>query len=313
MKLSIVTTLYHSAPFIEEFYARMKSEADRITSDYEFIFVNDGSPDNSKQKILDLLEQDPHIVLIDLSRNFGHHKAMLTGLRHAQGEQVFLIDSDLEEDPALLSVFRNVLMQQKDIDVVYGIQKKRKGNWFEKISGDLYYSFFSFLSKNKYPRNTLTARLMTQQYIEGLRNFNEKESDLWGIFILNGFNQKAVPVDKGNKGRTTYTFRRKLTVAIETMTTLTHRPLYLILATGLVITSGALVYGLILLCRYWVKDGFPAGSLLLASIWFLGGLIILSLGVISVYLGKMFLEVKDRPISIIKHIYRKLNSGNEGN
>src|SRR5688572_26934405 len=99
LKLSIVTTLYYSQDYLTEFYTRVRDSVTRITDDYEFVFVNDGSPDDSSAKVLELQQHDPHVTLIDLSRNFGHHQAIVTGLQHAQGDYVFLIDVDLEEDP----------------------------------------------------------------------------------------------------------------------------------------------------------------------------------------------------------------------
>src|SRR5450432_2620019 len=131
MRLSVVSTLYMSAPYVLEFHRRISSAAARITSDYEIIFVNDGSPDNSQALAIQLCKDDRRVTLIELSRNFGHHKAMMTGLAHADGDLVFLIDSDLEEKPELLVTF-NETMISKDVDVVFGVQEARKGGWFER-------------------------------------------------------------------------------------------------------------------------------------------------------------------------------------
>ena len=143
MKISIVTSLYYSEGFIEEFYERSVASVKKITDDYEFIFVDDGSPDQSGQKVISLQERDQRIVLIELSKNFGHHKALFTGLKHATGDYIFLIDVDLEEDPELLSVFWEALQAEKDADVIYGTQAKRKGAYFEKASGRFYYRVIS--------------------------------------------------------------------------------------------------------------------------------------------------------------------------
>src|SRR5262245_15015952 len=141
--LSIVNTLYQSEGFITEFHARCTAAATRLAaSSYEIIFVNDGSPDQSLQKAIDLHAHDPHVRVIDLSRNFGHHKALMTGLAHARGELVFLIDSDLEEDPEWLPRFREALIAT-GADVIYGVQKARKGGWFERTSGDLFFRVFN--------------------------------------------------------------------------------------------------------------------------------------------------------------------------
>ena len=190
MKISIVTSLYYSEGFIEEFYERSVASVKKITDDYEFIFVDDGSPDQSGQKVISLQERDQRIVLIELSKNFGHHKALFTGLKHATGDYIFLIDVDLEEDPELLSVFWEALQAEKDADVIYGTQAKRKGAYFEKASGRFYYRLISLLSKTNYPADSLTARLMSHRYVDGLKQLEEKEADLWGLFILTGFKQK---------------------------------------------------------------------------------------------------------------------------
>ena len=271
MKISAVTTLFHSDSFIKEFYDRIVAEIRKITDDYEIIFVNDGSPDNSTTTVLQLQETDPAVILIELSKNFGHHKAMMTGLKFADGDYIFMIDSDLEEDPELLSVFWKELNETRDVDVVFGIQKKRKGSWFEKISGKGYYSFLSFISKSKYPADTLTARLMTRCYVDALKQFEEKEADLWGLFVLNGFQQKSIVVSKKSKGQTTYTLRRKVGIGIDTITTLTHRPLYIIVALGLVVTFLAIINALIILINYFRFGVITSSSLIIGSIWLVGG------------------------------------------
>src|SRR6266496_4492972 len=134
MKISLVTTLYKSAPYIEEFVERMRAEANKLTDEYEFILVDDGSPDDSLRTALALVQTEPRLKLIELSRNFGHHKAMMTGLEHASGDLVFLIDVDLEEPPELLTTFYERLSKEK-LDVVFGFQRSRKGGIAERCLG----------------------------------------------------------------------------------------------------------------------------------------------------------------------------------
>lgn len=150
MNLSIVTTLYRSEPYIGDFYRRISAAAKQLTDKYELIFVNDGSPDHSLDVVLSLAAGDPRIVVIDLSRNFGHHKAIMTGLARAQGERVFLIDSDLEEDPELLIEFSNH-MQLTHADVVFGVQKHRAGSLFRRLTGSAFYKLFALLSDLRVP------------------------------------------------------------------------------------------------------------------------------------------------------------------
>ena len=134
MKLSIVATLYHSGAYIDEFCKRATVAARQLAGDeYEIILVNDGSPDNSLDIAVQLTKKDKHIVVVDLSRNFGHYKAMMTGLAHAGGQEIFLIDSDLEEEPEWLALFAEKKARDK-CDVVYGVQERRKGSFFERLS-----------------------------------------------------------------------------------------------------------------------------------------------------------------------------------
>ena len=158
MKLSIVATLYQSAPYINEFHERASASAKRMVGDdYEIVLVNDGSPDNSLDLAIRLTEKDSHTVVVDLSRNFGHHKAMMTGLAQAKGELVFLIDSDLEEEPEWLVAFVEK-MSKDHSDVVYGVQDKRKGGLFEQITGWVFYRVFRLLTGIAQPDNIVTAR-----------------------------------------------------------------------------------------------------------------------------------------------------------
>ena len=313
MKLSAVTTLYYSEPFVREFYKRLVTEIKKITTDYEIIFVNDGSPDNSTEVVLQLQETDGSILLIELSKNFGHHKAMMTGLRFAEGDYIFMIDSDLEEDPELLSLFWKQLKNSKDTDVVFAVQKTRKGSWFEKVSGKLYYILFSMLSTTKYPVNTLTARIMSRRYLEALKGFEEKEADLWGLFVLTGFKEESITVNKKDKGKSTYTLRRKIGIAIDTITTLTHKPLYLITILGLIVTIASLLNAFIVAIIYFRTGDISSQTIIIGSIWLMGGLILTALGIISIYMSKMFLEVKNRPLNIIRKIYRRSHATSENN
>src|SRR2546423_14881661 len=142
MKLSIVTTLYKSAPYIQEFYARVTRAAAALTQDYELLFVNDGSPDDACEQAIALHRRDVHVRVLDLSRNFGHHKAMMTGLQHARGDLVFLLDVDLEEQPEWVGQFQQV-MRETGADVVYGVQARRKGGPIERLSGTIFYKGFN--------------------------------------------------------------------------------------------------------------------------------------------------------------------------
>lgn len=302
MRLSIVTTLYHSAPYIAEFYRRTRAAAEAITPDYEIVFVNDGSPDSSLADAIKLHEQDKRIKIVDLSRNFGHHKAIMTGLMHASGDFVFLIDSDLEEEPELLKEFYSEIGKCRT-DVVYGVQKKRKGERFEQLSGSVYYFLFNLLTGYNAAANVLTARLMSRKYVRALVEHKEQEFDIMGLWSLTGFGQTAVVVNKKFKGTSVYNIRRKISLFINTVTAFSSRPLLGMFAFGMTIfaLSGAWFF-LLLLFNVFVA-AVEGWHFAVASIWTLGGLIIVCLGVIGIYISKIYIETKRRPYTIIRQIY----------
>lgn len=304
MKLSIVTTLYHSSSYIDEFYQRIIKEAKKITNNYEIIFVDDGSPDDSLEKCISLSNKDKKIKVIELSRNFGHHKAIMTGLSHAKGELIFLIDIDLEEEPELLGVFWKELQKNKDTDVIYGVQESRKGGWAERWSGEMFWRTINYLSDTNIPKNMITARLTTRQYNQELLRYTESELFIGGIWADTGFNQKAINVYKLSSSQTTYTIRKKISLLINSITSFSSKPLVYIFNIGLFITLISFIFILKLVFdKFFLNIAFEGWTSLIVSIWFFGGLIILLLGITGIYLSKIFIEVKNRPYSIIRKFY----------
>ena len=304
MKLSIVATLYQSAPHLEEFVRRASESAHRLEGDdYEIILVNDGSPDNSLAMAITLSQQDTHIIVVDLSRNFGHHKAMLAGLGHARGERIFLIDSDLEEDPEWLLTFAEQ-MQKEDCDVVFGVQRQRKGGWFERWSGWLFYSLFNAFSDVKLQKNAVTARLMSKRYKDALLLHREHEVSIGGLYVLTGFKQCGYTIDKHDTSASTYTFRRKMAILVNSITSFSNKPLVGIFYIGITIFTCACLYsGYLVINWLFLEEPLIGWTSVMASIWLLGGLVISLIGIIGIYLAKIFMEIKQRPNHIIRHVY----------
>ncbi len=308
MDLSIVTTMYRSAPYLEEFYIRASAAARQITANYELIFVNDGSPDQSLEVALSLYERDEHVRIVDLSRNFGHHKAMMTGLAHARGRLIFLIDCDLEEDPELLEKF-HAEMKTSGADVVYGVQHKRKGNFFEQVTGDLFYGLFNLVSSYPVPRNVLTARLMSQRYVASLVEHKDREVFLLGLWAITGYEQVPIVVQKHSKGNSTYNLRRKISIFIDSITSFSNKPLIFIFYLGCAISFLAGVAAVYLIVRRLFLGVLLAGwPSLIVSIWLLGGLTIFCLGIIGIYLSKIFTETKQRPYTVIRQCYGQVET-----
>ena len=308
-KISIVTTLYNSAAFIQEFYQRMTAVVTQFTDDYEIIVVDDGSPDHSGKIVKEIVAKDPRVTLIELSRNFGHHYAEVAGLAQARGELVFLIDSDLEEQPEWLSDFMRII-KDDEVDVVFGVQGSRTGSAFKKLSGELFYRLFNLVSETKIPINLCTVRLMTREYVDSLLTLQDKNIFLAGNCAWAGFKQQSVVVQKiQTRTQSNYSMQRKISLFVNAITSFSSYPLKLVFFIGIVmsILSGAIGLRMIIekiLNPEGILLGYPS---IMVSIWFLGGLIILFVGVIGLYLSKIFIEVKPRPQYIIRRIYKRSN------
>src|SRR6266404_2952479 len=216
MKVSVVTTLYKSAPYIAEFVARTQAELEKLTADHEIILVDDGSPDDSLRTTLALLPNQPRLKVIELSRNFGHHKAIMTGLEHASGDLIFLIDVDLEEPPELLGSFFSVV-RDEDLDVVFGFQKARKGRLVEKFGGYFAWKLINFFLPIKIHPNHSTVRLMTRDYVNALIKHKEHQTAIGGLWAITGFKQKGVEFEKLFKGQTSYSFSRRLIALLDSI------------------------------------------------------------------------------------------------
>ena len=306
MKLSIVATLYQSAAHILEFHERASVAARTLHGDdYEIVFVNDGSPDDSLDLAAQLVERDFHVVVVDLSRNFGHHKAMMTGLAHASGQHVFLLDSDLEEEPECLIGFAEH-MQREHCDVIYGVQDRRKGRWFERWTGRWFYRFFNALTGLALPENIATARLMTRRYVDALLRHEEREVFMAGLWHVTGFKQCGHVIKKHSGSASTYTLRRKLSLLVNSVTSFSNAPLVAIFYIGVSISLLALAY-VTYIVVFWMFLAKPVSgwTSVMASIWLLGGMITSFIGVVGLYLSKIFSETKRRPYTIVRQIYAR--------
>lgn len=305
MKLSVVATLYKSASHITEFHRRVSESARQLAgNDYEIVLVNDGSPDNSLDLAVHLAESDSHVVVVDLSRNFGHHKAMMTGLSEAKGERVFLLDSDLEEEPEWMIPFQRQ-MDAEACDTVYGVQSSRKGGFFEKITGAVFYKLFRFFTGIKQPNNIVTARIMSRRYVDALLSHRERELNIGALLIITGFKQCQQTIKKHSTSPTTYNLSWKISHLVNAVTSFSSLPLVFTFYSGLVISISALIYIGYLVVRYLFISSPPTGyTSIIASIWLFSGLIIFFMGIQGIYISKVFSEVKQRPNAIIRHIYR---------
>lgn len=301
--LSIVATLYRSAVHLEELYRRCVATAEQLGRTFEIVLVNDGSPDGSLALAVELQRRDARVRVIDLARNFGHHRAMMIGLRHARGERVFLIDADLEVAPEVLLEFDAALTHER-VDVVYGVQETRGDSLVNRLSAHAFYAVFNALSSYPIPAHLVTARLMSRRYVRALVAHEERELVISGLWAMTGFTQIPVRVAKGWKGKTSYGFAMRCAILVNAIVSFSSRPLELIFWLGAASLVASLVAGAYLFVRWAFFGGFLVGwASVMVSIWIFGGLIMLCLGTIGFYVGKIFAETKQRPYAIVRDVY----------
>jgi putative glycosyltransferase len=274
--------------------------------DYEIVAVNDGSPDQSLETMLKIKESDPHIVIVDLSRNFGHHYAMLAGLSVSKGDYVFTIDCDLEVDPAVFGEFWNAHLQNPDADRVYGVQEKRKGGFIENVGGRLFYRFFNSLSDTEIPENILTESLMSRQFVQELVTMGDVNLFLGGMYSWLGFKQIPIVCPKGQREtQSTYTFGKRVALSMQAVTSFSAYPLRLLFIVGSVLALLSFLFGIYVILRKLFRPEYVlmGYSSLILVILFSTGVIIMALGIIGVYIEKLFNQTKNRQRFIIKTIY----------
>jgi len=306
--LSIVTTLYKSERFLDVFVAQCETAMAEIKCDnYEIVFVNDGSPDKSLDKVLKLKETNDNIVAIDLSRNFGHHYAIMAGLTYSTGDYVFLIDCDLEVLPTHIPTFYNKMKEEKDADVIYGVQETRKGSFIERMVGGLFYGFFNRLTDTRIPENLLTERLMSRRYIDELIKMGDKNIFMAGMMQWVGFKQIPITLKKGQReGKSTYTLGKRISLSMQAITSFSSYPLVVLFKFGFFISVISIITGIFFLVKKLINpeivlSGF---TFLIVALLFSVGVIISSLGILGIYIDKLFNQTKNRQTFIVKDVYK---------
>jgi putative glycosyltransferase len=305
VQLSIVSTLYNSAATIRDFVHRSAAAARALTDSFEIVLVDDGSPDDSLAIALELLSEEPRLRIVELSRNFGHHRALMTGLMHARGERCFLIDSDLEEAPELVAEFWETL-GRTGMDVVYGYQVERGGDFVRRVFGSLAWSAFDALVPYRIPRNHVTARLMTRPYVDALLLHKEQQTVIGGLWVITGFRQQGIPVTRISRQDATYRFAHRWRSLIESITSFSELPLVGIFYLGMGVSLVSALAAVVLIAlRIMGRVGLSGWASVMVSVWFLGGVLIFCVGIIGVYVSRIFIETKQRPYTIVRSVHAR--------
>ena len=242
--------------------------------------------------------------MVELSRNFGHHKALMTGLDHASGELCFLIDSDLEEDPALLGTFMEK-MQSTDCDVVYGFQERRKGDRLESAGGKIAWYWIKKLYSIDIPVNQCTVRLMRREYVDALLLHRESNTLIGGLWVITGFRQIGMPIAKGHRNESSYSPLLRFATLLNGITSFSTVPLHLMVGFGMIVSFISFAFGIFVILEKFVRNTAVGWASLIVSIWFMGGIIVFCLGVIGIYVSRIFVETKNRPYVIVRRIHQR--------
>jgi len=227
---------------------------------------------------------------------------MMAGLRRATGDLVFLIDVDLEEEPEWLEAFAETL-EREGLDVVYGFQEQRKGGWLDRVGGAVHWWLMELISNYPIPTNLVTARLMRRRYVRDLVRHREQRTAIGGLLAITGYRQRGVPVRKGWRGTSSYSFTRRLGALFEGLTSFSDKPLLWVFSTGMGIFALASLVAAGLFYRRLTGTLLEGWVSVMVSVWILGGLCIASIGVVGLYTARIFIETKRRPYSIVRATY----------
>lgn len=304
--ISIVSTLYCSEPYIEEFVRRCRETLQKVEPDHnhEIVLVDDGSPDDSLVIARNLALHAEDLLVVELSRNFGHHAAMLEGLRQASGDRVYLVDSDLEESPEWLIEFYR-LMSESDSDVVYGVQSLRRERGIRSLGPRLHYWLRRKLVDSGYPADVTTARLMTRSYVDALLLHRETGTPILDLWVTTGFRQQGTPVAKASHSPTTYSSSARVKMLFGSLVFGSGRILVLSSVLGLVTVVAASFATIILVVRWAAFDRpSPGWTSVMLAVLFMGGAILSTVSLIGLTLARVAVEVRGRPRAIIRNIHR---------
>lgn len=305
-RITILIPAYNEESVLPMLFKRLQLLANKEADyDFEFLFVNDGSRDDTLRLIQQAAKVDTRISYINLSRNFGKEIAMIAGLDHVQGDATVIIDADLQDPPELIP--KMIQYWEEGFDDVYAKRRSRDGeSWLKKKTSKMYYQTLQRVTHIPIQEDTGDFRLLDRRVVEALRAFRESQRNTKALFSWVGFKKKEIMYDRDPRaaGETKWNYFKLLNLAIDGITSFTTAPLRIASVFGMVISFAAFVYILYLLIRPFF--GVPTGdgySSIMAVVLFLGGVQLLSLGVIGEYIGRIFNESKQRPLYFVEEYH----------
>ncbi len=301
-RISVVVPVYNEAAVLAEFHRRVTAVMAATESDYELLYVDDGSTDGSLDQLAGIRDRDPHVAVVELSRNFGKEVALSAGLDHAGGDAVIVIDADLQDPPELIPEF--IAEWRSGYDIVYGRRTSREGESRVKMStAKWFYRTINYLSDVEIPEDTGDFRLLSRRAVDAVKSLPERRRFMKGLFAWVGFPQKAIPYVRQPReaGSTHWNYWRLWNLALEGIASFSDVPLRIATYLGVFTAGVAFLYGLFLLVRTLIwgnpVPGYPS---LIIVMLFLGGVQLICLGIIGEYLARTYDEAKSRTLYFVK-------------
>jgi len=302
-RLSAVIACYRDGPAVLPMYERLTRAVEGLGLDLEIVFVNDASPDDAEKILTELAARDPRVVVVNHTRNFGSQAAFTSGMHICTGDAVVLMDGDLQDPPELIPQLWAKWLEGHD--VVYGVRVKRKAPLLMQAAYKAFYRLFRKMSYVDVPRDAGDFSLMDRKVVDALNAMPERDRFLRGLRAWVGFRQTGVPYVRPERmfGRTTNSLLKNLAWARKGIFSFSYQPLELISYLAVLVTAASLLAVAYYLVRYLVLHDAPRGfTTLLLAVLFLGGLQLFCLAIIGDYLGRVFEEVKGRPLYLVKSV-----------
>jgi glycosyltransferase involved in cell wall biosynthesis len=312
MHLSVVTPVYGCNSCLVELYLRLKTVLELISSDFEIIMVNDGSLDGAWETIVSLSGRDRSVKGVDLARNFGQHYAITAGLNYCSGDWVIVMDCDLQDKPEEIIKFYN--KTKEGYDVVFGRRINRQDNFLKKFFSRIFYKLFDVLTDNLSDNTLANFGIYSKQVIHNYLRLTEKIRLFPLLVKWQGFKIGFIDIEhsKRVKGKSSYTYYKLFRLAINVIISQTNKPLKFSIKIGFLMSFFSMLYLIYLVIRRLLLD-IPIGwTSIMVSIFFVGGIILANLGLLGIYIGKIFDEIKDRPIYIVRELVGDFKNKQDG-
>ena len=302
IRYSVVVPVYNEESVVEECYRQLNEVMDTTKEPSELIFVNDGSRDATAEIVGKLCAKDESVKLINFSRNFGHQTAITAGMDFSTGQAVVVIDADLQDPPAV--ILQMIEKWKEGYDVVYGKREKRKGeSLFKKATAKMFYRLLATMTSVDIPVDTGDFRLIDRKVCDVMSRLTEKNRYVRGLVSWTGFRQTAVSYVREERfaGETKYPLRKMLRFAMDGITTFSYKPLKISTYIGFILAFFSFVYLIVVLCLRLFTDVTVAGwASILAVLLISNGVVLMMLGIIGEYIGRIYDETKNRPLYIVR-------------